>query len=104
VRRTQRRKQLPSSKAATEAVNRLFRPDYKYNKAEVLLVDLQQPGGFTEDLFAHSQPVMADEVMSVLDEINGRWGKGSSQASQRACSARLGDAQRPYEPELHDQG
>ena len=64
------------TKAATEAVNRLFRPGYKYSKAEVLLMDLRQPGEFTDDLFAHSQPVMADKVMSVLDEINGRWGKG----------------------------
>ena len=64
------------TKAATEAVNRLFRPGFKYSKAEVLLMDLRQPGEFTDDLFTHSQPAMADKVMSVLDEINGRWGKG----------------------------
>lgn len=66
------------TKAATEAVNRLFRPGFKYSKAEVLLMDLRQPGEFTDDLFTHSQPAMADKVMSVLDEINGRWGKGFS--------------------------
>ena len=38
-------------------------------------MDLRQPGEFTDDLFAQSQPAMADKVMSVLDEINGRWGK-----------------------------
>ena len=64
------------TKAATEAVNRLFRPGFKYSKAEVLLMDLRQPGEFTDDLFTHSQPVTADKVMTVLDEINGRWGKG----------------------------
>ncbi|WP_419795295.1 translesion error-prone DNA polymerase V subunit UmuC [Pseudomonas palleroniana] len=64
------------TKAATEAVNRLFRPGFKYSKAEVLLMDLRQPGEFTDDLLAQSQPTMADKVMSVLDEINGRWGKG----------------------------
>ncbi|WLG59628.1 translesion error-prone DNA polymerase V subunit UmuC [Pseudomonas extremorientalis] len=64
------------TKAATEAVNRLFRPGFKYSKAEVLLMDLRQPGEFNDDLFAQSQPTMADKVMSVLDEINGRWGKG----------------------------
>ncbi|WP_434603098.1 translesion error-prone DNA polymerase V subunit UmuC [Pseudomonas sp. Z1-12] len=64
------------AKAANEAVNRLFRPGFKYSKAEVLLMDLRQPGEFTDDLFAQSQPVMADKVMGVLDEINGRWGKG----------------------------
>jgi DNA polymerase V len=64
------------TKVANEAVNRLFRPGFKYSKAEVLLMDLRQLGEFTDDLFAHSQPVMADKVMNVLDEINGRWGKG----------------------------
>lgn len=65
------------TKAATEAVNRLFRPGFKYSKAEVLLLDLRQPGEFTGDLFAQSQPVEAEKVMSVLDEINGRWGRGT---------------------------
>jgi DNA polymerase V len=69
------------TKAATEAVNRLFRPGFKYSKAEVLLMDLRQPGEFTDDLFAHSQPVAADKVMSVLDNINSRWGRGTLRAA-----------------------
>ncbi|MNJ14404.1 hypothetical protein D3C77_86290 [compost metagenome] len=32
-------------------------------------MDLRQPGEFTDDLFAHSQPVTADKVMTILDEI-----------------------------------
>ena len=69
------------TKAATEAVNRLFRPGFKYSKAEVLLMDLRQPGEFTDDLFAYSQPAAADKVMSVLDEINDRWGRGTLRAA-----------------------
>jgi len=65
------------TKAATEAINRLFRPSFKYSKAEVLLLDLCQPGEFTDDLFAHFQPVAANKVMSVLDDINTRWGRGT---------------------------
>ncbi|RMW09880.1 Ultraviolet light resistance protein RulB [Pseudomonas amygdali pv. tabaci] len=65
------------TKASTEAVNRLFRPGFKYSKAEVLLMDLRQPGEFTDDLFAHSQPSMADTLMGVLDDINTRWGRGT---------------------------
>ncbi|KPC12186.1 Prophage PSPPH01 [Pseudomonas amygdali pv. lachrymans] len=68
------------TKAATEAVNRLFRPGFKYSKAEVLLLDLRQPGEFTDDLFAASQPVAAEKVMGVLDEINARWGRGTLRA------------------------
>jgi DNA polymerase V len=69
------------TKAATEAFNRLFRPGFKYSKAEVLLMDLRQPSEFTDDLFAHSQPAAADKVMSVLDDINGRWGRGTLRAA-----------------------
>ncbi len=68
------------TKAATEAVNRLFRPGFKYSKAEVLLLDLRQPGEFTDDLFAASQPIAAEKVMGVLDQINTRWGRGTLRA------------------------
>lgn len=69
------------TKAATEAVNRLFRPGFKYSKAEVLLLDLRQPGEFTDDLFAAAQPQAAEKVMTVLDDINGRWGRGTLRAA-----------------------
>ncbi|MDU8583363.1 translesion error-prone DNA polymerase V subunit UmuC [Pseudomonas syringae pv. actinidiae] len=68
------------TKAATEAVSRLFRPGFKYSKAEVLLLDLRQPGEFTDDLFAACQPAAAEKVMGVLDEINSRWGRGTLRA------------------------
>jgi len=65
------------TKATTDAINRLFRPGFRYSKAEVLLLDLRQPGEFTDDLFAESQPQAAEKVMGVLDEINQRWGRGT---------------------------
>lgn len=65
------------TKAATEAVGRLFRPGFKYSKAEVLLMDLRQPGEFSGDLFAQSQSQATEKVMGVLDEINQRWGPGT---------------------------
>ncbi|CAI8907825.1 Y-family DNA polymerase [Pseudomonas zeae] len=68
------------TKAATDAINRLFRPGFRYSKAEVLLMDLRQPGEFTDDLFAQSQPLAAEKVMGVLDEINQRWGSGTLRA------------------------
>jgi DNA polymerase V len=40
-------------------------------------MDLRQPGQFTYDLFAQSQPAAAEKVMGVLDEINQRWGRGT---------------------------
>lgn len=42
-----------------------------------MLLNLCQPGEYTDDLFAVSQPAEATRVMTVLDEINERWGKGT---------------------------
>ena len=69
----------PTSKAkdAVEAVDQVFRPGFKYSKAEVLLVSLCQKGEYTEDFFVISQPAATEKVMGVLDAINGRWGRGT---------------------------
>lgn len=65
------------TRAGTEAVERIFRPGFRYSKAEVLLLDLRQPGEFTGDLFAPRQSEATDRIMSVMDEINSRWGRGT---------------------------
>lgn len=69
------------TKAAVDALDRVFRPGFNYSKAEVLLLNLCQPGEYTDDLFAISQPAEATRVMAVLDEINGRWGRGTLRAA-----------------------
>ncbi|WP_338500876.1 translesion error-prone DNA polymerase V subunit UmuC [Pseudomonas poae] len=65
------------TQAAVGALERLFRSGFKYSKAEVMLLDLCQHGEYTDDLFATSQPSEATRVMTVLDQINGRWGRGT---------------------------
>ncbi|ARA80087.1 DUF4113 domain-containing protein [Pseudomonas amygdali pv. lachrymans] len=62
---------------ATEAVERVFRPGFRYSKAEVLLMDLCQPGEFTDDLFTTNQPVSSERLMTALDLINAKWGRGT---------------------------
>ncbi len=69
------------TKVAVEAVEQVFQPGFRYSKAEVMLLDLRQPGEFTDDLFATNQPAEASRVMAVLDEINGRWGRGTLRAA-----------------------
>jgi len=69
------------TKAAVDALERVYRPGFKYSKAEVLLLNLCQPGEYTDDLFAVSQPDDATRVMAVLDSINGRWGRGTLRAA-----------------------
>ncbi len=65
------------TRAATEAVEQVYRPGFRYSKAEVLLIDLRQPDEFSDDLFAAAQPEACQRLMTVLDEINGRYGRGA---------------------------
>jgi DNA polymerase V len=58
------------TQAAVGALDRIFRPGFKYSKAEVMLLSLCQPGEYTDDLFAISQPMEATRVMTVMDQIN----------------------------------
>lgn len=72
---------LLMTRLATDAVGRIFRPGFRYSKAEVLLMDLRQPGEFSEDLFALKQSVACDRLMQVMDDINERWGRGTMRAA-----------------------
>ena len=65
------------TKAAVDALDHVYRVGFNYSKAEVMLLNLCQPGEYTEDLFAESQPGAATKLMGVLDEINQRWGRGT---------------------------
>ncbi|MGE8067096.1 Y-family DNA polymerase [Pseudomonas sp. NPDC089569] len=74
------------TRLAADAVGKIFRPGFRYSKAEVLLMDLRQPGEFTDDLFAHTQSVECDQLMSVMDKINDRWGRGTLRAASVPAS------------------
>lgn len=65
------------TKAAVDALDRVFRSGFKYSKAEVLLMNLCHAGEYTDDLFATSQPVDTTNLMAVLDKVNRRWGRGT---------------------------
>ncbi|WP_160286556.1 Y-family DNA polymerase [Pseudomonas knackmussii] len=65
------------TKAAGEGLELIYRTGYAFSKAEVLLMDLRQPGEFTGDLFAEVQPERAGKAMAVMDAINERWGRGT---------------------------
>ncbi|MGY8811507.1 MAG: translesion error-prone DNA polymerase V subunit UmuC [Pseudomonadales bacterium] len=63
-------------RAAQQGLESIFREGFAYAKAEIMLLDLRQQGEFTDDLFAEVQPAAAEKVMSVLDDINAKWGRG----------------------------
>lgn len=90
------------TRAATEAVERVYQAGYRYSKAEVLLLDLRQPGEFTDDLFAVTQPLASGRLMSALDEINDRYGRGTVRAGRIPRVPDWGDAPGDDESVFHD--
>jgi len=63
------------TKHALRGLDAIYKPGYAYSKAEVMLLDLRARGEFTQDLFSESQPVKSDQVMTVMDQVNRRWGR-----------------------------
>jgi len=63
--------------AGRDAVAALYEPGYAYAKAEILLMDLSDRGVKTGDLFAPAPREHSEELMSVMDAINRRMGRGT---------------------------
>ncbi len=63
--------------AGEAALQQLFEPGYAYAKAEVLLMDLRQPGEHNADLFAPQPRANGQALMAVMDAINRRMGPGA---------------------------
>ncbi|SFP39773.1 DNA polymerase V [Geopseudomonas sagittaria] len=64
-------------RAASDGLELVYREGFAFSKAEVLLLDLRQPGEYTPDLFAVQKPAAVERVMGVMDAINARWGRGT---------------------------
>lgn len=64
--------------AAKRAVKQIFIPGKRYLKAGVGLIDLHDKRFMQSDLFQAGQPIQAEQLMSVMDKINQRYGQGAS--------------------------
>ncbi|CUW41859.1 DNA polymerase V, subunit C umuC (plasmid) [Magnetospirillum sp. XM-1] len=62
---------------ALSAIERSFRPGYRWRKAGVLLLDLVRPEDVPADLFAPPAPVRSDALMKAVDELSDRMGRGA---------------------------
>jgi len=75
------------TRMALEAVGRVYRQGFRYSKAEVLLLQLCRRGEFTGDLFTPSQTLQTERVMSVIDGVNARWGRGTLRSAAVPAAA-----------------
>ncbi len=53
----------------------------------MLLLDLCRKNEYTPDLLAPEQPIRTERLMSTLDAINSRWGRGTLQLGRTAKPA-----------------
>ena len=65
------------TKAAVQGIAAIYKEGYAFSKCEVMLLDLRQRGEYTGDLFAPEQPASSERLMSVLDQVNQKYGRNT---------------------------
>ncbi len=62
---------------ASRAVNRIWRDGYAYAKGGVMMTDLSPAGQRRGDLFPSRDPVSSAKLMTTMDSVNARFGRGA---------------------------
>jgi DNA polymerase V len=61
---------------ASYLVDQLWRPEYAYKKAGVMLSEITPNTQTQNDLFTDAEPAEESKLMGVLDRVNQRFGRG----------------------------
>ncbi|SPU44588.1 DNA polymerase V subunit UmuC [Brevundimonas diminuta] len=63
-------------RSAVRAADRMWRDGFRYQKAGIILLDLNAPADLpVADLFASTAPEKSKALMAALDAVNGRFGR-----------------------------
>jgi DNA polymerase V len=62
---------------ATFAITQLFRKGYQFQKAGVGLIDITDKTNIQVDLFTPAQSLRSDKLMSLIDQVNSSFGRGT---------------------------
>lgn len=76
----------------------MWRPGYAYKKAGVVLSEISPNTVVQEDLFAEPAPAPESTLMSVLDKVNKRYGRGVLRISSQNVSDEWGMRQERKSP------
>jgi DNA polymerase V len=83
---------------AATLVDQMWRPGYAYKKAGVVLSEISPNTVVQEDLFAEPAPAPESTLMSVLDKVNKRYGRGVLRISSQNVSDEWGMRQERKSP------
>jgi DNA polymerase V len=78
--------------AAVAGLNLIYQPGYKYAKAGVMLLDLQDELLGQQELDLDPEPIDRGRLMGAMDRLNARYGRGTLALG----SARIGDQSRNW--------
>lgn len=80
---------LKLTSVALWGLKKLFKPGYRYQKAGVMLDNLIPHDGAQADLFSWQVPAAkASSLMTVLDRLNSRYGKGTVRPASQGYNPR----------------
>ena len=65
------------AQAATRMLDQIFKQGHKYAKAGIWIYDIVDQDLGLQDLFSEPDSVQSESLMSTIDRINARFGKGS---------------------------
>jgi len=59
------------------AISQLYRKGYQFQKAGVGLIDITDKSNIQVDLFTPAQSERSDKLMSLIDQVNSSFGRGT---------------------------
>ncbi len=83
---------------ASLLIDQLWRPEYAYKKAGVMLSEITPNTQRQNDLFAEAEPVEESKLMAVLDRVNQRFGRGVIRISSQDAGEEWGMRQERKSP------
>jgi DNA polymerase V len=79
-------------------VDQIWRPEYAYKKAGVMLSEITPNTQTQNDLFADAEPAEESKLMGVLDRVNQRFGRGVLRISSQDAGEAWGMRQERKSP------
>jgi DNA polymerase V len=79
-------------------IDQLWRPEYAYKKAGVMLSEITPNTQRQNDLFVESEPAEESKLMAVLDRVNQRFGRGVVRISSQDAGEEWGMRQERKSP------
>lgn len=79
---------------ATYAISQIYRKGYQFQKAGVGLIDIIGKTNIQGDLFTPAQSVRSDKLMSLIDQVNSSFGRGTLYCAAEGTKKKWGMKQR----------